>query len=97
MTNFERPEDPFVTDLNPATLAFIESGYDVLVSGMQVAENRKPVESSGFIRVTPLSLYMRTGKGGIQHPALVSRTLGDEVVHFDAREATGFQVLPIAD
>jgi hypothetical protein len=96
MNTFERPE-LFETYISPATVAFIETGHDLLVTGVRVSEDQEPTPSIGFIRVTPLSLYMRTGEGGDQHPALLSRSLEDELIHFDAREATGFQVLPIAD
>ena len=97
MTHFERNTELLEIGLSPASVAFIESGFDVLVSGVQVADDQEPVESAGFIRVTPLGLYMRTGADGNQLPTLESRTFGDEVVHFDARAETGFQVLPIAD
>lgn len=97
MTHFERNTELLESDLSPATVAFIESGYDVLVAGVLVTDSQENAETTGFIRVTPLSLYMRTGFDGDQHLALESRTFGDDVIHFDAREATGFQVLPIAD
>lgn len=85
------------TDLSPATVAFIASGYDLFVTGVLLADSQESVESPGFIRVTPLGLYMRIGEDGDKHLALESRAFGDEVIHFDAREETGFQVLPIAD
>lgn len=100
MTRFEQettPIPPIVTELSPATLAFIESGYDVLVRGTQVGLSEYPAVPSGFIRVTPIRLYMRAGKGGELYPALITRITEDQVAHFDARVETGFQVLPIAD
>ena len=97
MTFFENNIEQLETDLSPATVAFIASGYDLFVTGVLLADSQESVESPGFIRVTPLGLYMRTGEDGVRRLTLESRTFSDEVIHFDAREETGFQVLPIAD